>query len=317
MKIRLKSFFFSFCILFLGSCATILNNQYQDVRLVTASPAKIVLNKDTLETHKNSIKIKLERNEKIKEVHVLSDSSTKIIKIKPIKSIAYWANIPYTYGIGLFFDKSSNKRFGYPLNIYVDATDTLTNSTTYNSFKNDYRKGTTKLHISLPWVNSFYLQPNNESFKSNTGFIGLSLGVDYYHKSYQYLSLTTRLTTDFIVPFPAPVHFSGEHEFMNSFSINLTNNHSINRFSFGYGLSVAKNTWNLNYYNREDTSPPAREPAKKSHYTFGFTFPSYIQLARSFNVGLVYSPYFYRPALSEKFRYEHLISLDLAWKIKL
>lgn len=41
------------------------------------------------------------------------------------------------------------------------------------------------------------------------------------------------------------------------------------------------------------------------------------QRSEDFNIGIVYRPTFYRPDLINKFKYEHLISIDFAWKIRL
>lgn len=322
MTLRLKSnlLVFVLSIMLLSSCASILNSYHQDVKVHTSAPAVVVYKKDSISTKNNKVVLSLQRNDHVKEIRVYyADSLEKTIVVRPFKSVGYWLNIPCTYGIGLLVDKNNDKRYGHPNHIYVKIKDTLTGNgyATYNNFDRNFRKGTFKLHVSLPWVNSFYLHPSQESAKSNTGFMGVSIGLDYYHVNNQYLSLSTRAATDFLVPFPAPYDFSGEHEFMNYFSVSLTNNYNLNRFSLGYGFTVAKNTWDLRYYKRWDPPLPSRDPVSKSHYTLGLTFPAYIQLAKSFNIGVIYSPSFYRPALLEKFKYEHLIHLDFAWKIRL
>ncbi|MCL2651139.1 MAG: hypothetical protein FWD60_08985, partial [Candidatus Azobacteroides sp.] len=50
----------------------------------------------------------------------------------------------------------------------------------------------------------------------------------------------------------------------------------------------------------------------KSHKAFGLIFPIYFHVEKSFYISIVY-----RPTFSNKFAYEHLISIDFAWKIEL
>lgn len=55
----------------------------------------------------------------------------------------------------------------------------------------------------------------------------------------------------------------------------------------------------------------------KRNLALGFVFPTYFQFGEYFSVGVIYRPTFYRPDLTDKFAYEHLISVDFAWKIRL
>ena len=113
---------------------------------------------------------------------------------------------------------------------------------------------------------------------------------------------------------------------MSSTYVSLSNNHKIQQFSLGYGLSFTKNTWNITDYGRWDYEydeqdeiipPLIKDPITKSHFAFGLIFPIYFQLSEHFNIGVVYRPTFYRPNMTDKFSYEHLISVDFAWKIRL
>jgi hypothetical protein len=173
------------------------------------------------------------------------------------------------------------------------------------------------MYISLPHINSFQLSPENEGTKINTGFWGISLGLDYYHSKQQFINIGFSSVLDFFVPFPAPVDISGEHELMSSSYIGLSNNHKLGRIALGYGLSYARNSWDFRYYDMFDPPPPTRVPVKKSHHSFGLIFPTYLQLGDLFNIGGIYRPTFFRPTMNRKFEYEHLISVDFACKIRL
>ena len=226
----------------------------------------------------------------------------------------YWVNIPYSYGIGMLVDMNNPKRYSYPKRIYINSTDSRSN---YYHYSQSDNKGEVHLHLSLPYINSFSLKPKNETRKVNTGFWGLSIGLDYFHSNNQFINIGTSGVLDFFLPFPAAVDMSGENELMSSWYISLSNNHRLGRFSVGYGLSYGRNTWDLSYSDWGDPPPPTRNPITRSHSAFGLIFPNYFQFGEHFNIGIVYRPTFYRPNLTDKFSYEHLISVDFAWKIRL
>src|SRR5690606_6997057 len=156
-------------------------------------------------------------------------------------------------------------------------------------------KGEMYLHGSLPHINSFQLNPLEEGTKTNTGFWGLTVGIDYYHSTHQFISLSASGVADLFVPVPAAVDISGEYELMSSRYVSLSNNHRIRRFTLGYGFSYARNTWDFRYYDRFSPSPPSRNPVKKSDYSIGFIFPTYFQSGKNFRLGVVYRPDFFRP----------------------
>jgi hypothetical protein len=180
------------------------------------------------------------------------------------------------------------------------------------------RKGQIFLNVSLPWVNSFYLKPDKENYKSNTGFWGIAIGLDYYHHRQQLFNLTASGVMDFFIPFPAVVDFIGLNELMSSSYIGFSNNHKLRNFSMGYGLSYTSNTWNLRYFGSQpDTLAIDKQPRKKSSNAIGFIFPIYYQLGHNFYAGVIYRPTIYRFSTSNHFAYEHLISIDIGWKIRL
>ena len=299
----------------LSSCATILNQPYTNVKVHTTEPSKIVFRQDTVKTANNKVDLWAERKKETLSFVVMTDSITKTIEVKSKLSTAFWLGNSFS-GVGVIgyaIDLTNPKRFTYPNNIYINSTDTISR---YYGFSID-NKGELYLHLSLPHINSFCLRPEKERYKVNTGFWGFSVGLDYYHTVNQFINLVFSTVTDIWFPFPASIHFSGENEFMNSSYIGLSNNHRFGKFTVGYGLSFAKNTWDFRYYDRLDPPPPTREPVRKSHNAFGFIFPTYFQMGERFNMGVVYRPTVFRPSLPNKVAYEHLISIDFAWKIRI
>ncbi|MDR0343401.1 MAG: hypothetical protein LBI49_09790, partial [Nocardiopsaceae bacterium] len=229
------------------------------------------------------------KKDEVFSICAITDSITKNVKIEPT--------------LPLF----------YPRLIYLNLADATGKYYRYIPEK----KGELHLHLSLPHVNSFQMSPKDESEKINTGFWGLAIGLDYYHLEKQFINFRFSGVMDFFIPVPAAVDIGGEHETLSSLYISLSNNHKLGRFSIGYGLSYARNNWNFSYEDWGNPPPPTRDPVTKNHYTFGLVFPTYFQFRHWLNIGVVYRPTFYRPNMTDKFLYEHLISIDFACKLKL
>jgi hypothetical protein len=196
--------------------------------------------------------------------------------------------------------------------------DNLSSKDTVNGKKiEDYNmtKGTFRFIVSFPYINSFYLQPKNEDSKNNTGFMEVTFGLDYFYLTNGYINFSFSQIVDFYSPLPF-INYWKVYEVMDSYYISLSNNHKVNRFSFGYGFSFAQNNWEL-INNGWDENSSTREPVKKTNYAFGLVFSTYFQLTPTFHLGIVYRPTFLRPDIEPTFKYEHTISIDIGWKIKI
>ncbi|MDD4972302.1 MAG: hypothetical protein PHT07_22975 [Paludibacter sp.] len=297
------------------SCATIINQPYTMFTVYTTQPSEIIFKKDTIKTTKNKANLIVERKNETLKIIAKTDSITKTIHVEPQKSTMYWANICYNYGIGMLVDRDTPKQYTYPQRIYINSTDTTGK---YCSYDPSINKGSLDLHLSLPHINSFLLTPENEGTRINTGFWGLTVGLDYYHSKNQFINISASAVTDIFLPFPAAVDpGEGKQESMYSTYLSLSNNYRYKRFTIGYGLSYSRNTWEFGYYGPYDHPLPTGYPVIKSHIAYGLIFPTYFQITKYFNIGVVYRPTFYRPNMTYKFKYEHLISIDFAWKIRL
>lgn len=297
----------------LNSCASIMNQPRMDITIYTTEPSKIIVNSDTMNTNDNKATFQVERKNEVINIMAVTDSLSKKITIEPENSFMYWSNIVCNYGIGMLVDKDNPKRYSYPQRIHINSADTISE---YYGFSQANNKGELYLHLSLPHINSFQLKPENELTKVNTGFWGLTIGLDYYHSRNQFFSASVSGVSDFFVPIPAPITIMGKYELMSSGYFSLSNNHRVGCFTFGYGLSYARNTWDFRYDDLDSTAP-IRDPVKRSHNALGLVFPNYFQLGEYFNIGVVYRPTFYRFSMTDNFLYEHIISLDFAWKIRL
>lgn len=312
-----KSALLLIVIFVLSSCATVLNHSKKTIYITTTTPAKVVVNKDTLRTFQDKIHVEVQRHSADLKITVFNDSVSKKLSIKPINSFAFWLNsypIPL-FWTGFLIDKKNQKRYTYPTRMYFDMKDTIN---TYLLYDPRSKKGEIDLRISFPHINNFLLKPDNESnSKFNTGFWGLSVGLDYYHSAKQFINLSATGVMDFFLPVPAAVDMSGYYEIMNSAYISVSNNHKNKNFTLGYGLSYSRNRWMLNYSEWGDPEPLTREPVEKFNNAIGFVFPVYYMPTEHFFIGLVYRPTFFRLSTENPFQYEHLISFDFGWKIKL
>lgn len=295
------------------SCATIMNRPHQYITIYTTEPCKVIHKRDTLTTTNGKAHLLVERKNEALKIMAVTDSLTKTFTVEPRNSFMYWGNL-YFCGIGMLIDKDNPKRYSYPQTISLNPSGTISR---FYRYKQAINKGELRLHLSLPHINSFRMAPEGERLKINTGFWGVAIGLDYYHSKNQFVNLGIGGVTDIIFPIPGAVDRWGVYEQMISKYISLSNNHKLGYFTTGYGLSFAKNTWNLTYEGDSAKTIPDRESVKKSSLAWGLVFPTYFQLGEHFHIGVVYRPTFYRPKMADKFVYEYVISLDCAWKIRL
>ncbi len=290
------------------------NSSQTKITLHTSEPSTILVEEDSVLTVNNTADITLKRSKEDVEITIRTDNLSKTILLPSKNSVAYWSNLLYNGGVGMLVEKNKPKRYTYPQLIYINSLDTLP---TYSRFRPSYQKGEMFIHLSLPYMNHFYLNPPDEtSTKKSLGFWGFSLGVDYYHTNNQYLHFSANTATNFFVPVPAAVYREGEYESMSTLFFALSNNHKINRFSVGYGVTYGENIWDLNYSAGFDSIPPSREPVRKVSENLGLIFTAYYQTGAHFNIGLIYRPTFIRLRPKGTGQYEHLISLDFAWKLR-
>lgn len=313
-----KTLIFTLAVLFLSSCASVFNQPSQTIYITTSTPANVIINKDTIETFKYQTPVRVKRQPADLKIKVFNDSVNKEFTIKHENSWLYWLNAYPTplLWTGFLIDRNNPKRYAYPSRIYFDMSDRTDSYMPYYH-RTACKKGDMDLQISIPYINSFLLRPDYETgYKSNTGFWGLTLGIDYYQSPTQYINLSVSGVTDFFLPFPAAVDFSGYYELMTSGYLSVSNNYKINDFIIGYGLSYSRNTWDLKYSEWCQTEPPSREPVKKTNNAIGFVFPMYYLLDDDFYIGAVYRPSLFRLSNVNSFKYEHLISIDFGWKIR-
>ena len=301
-------------VLAFSSCATLFNARTTRVDIHTTYPTTIVVGNDTVRTVKNKATIKVKRQEAPLQFSTIADSTLKNYSVNSRLSSAYWGNIFFYYGLGYLIDLPSPKKFTYPRELYINP---LSPDTKIRSIGNYNHKGELYFNISIPEVNFMQQYSNFMGQRYNAGFMGLSLGMDYYYHPSMFVNFTASSALTFEMPFPLPLDYFGPYESASTNYISLSNNHSFYFLTLGYGLSFSENIWRYsnNYWGGD--LQQAYYSVYKRNYALGFVFPLYVKLGRHFQTGVIYRPSFYRPYERIPFVYEHLISIDLIWKFKL
>ena len=314
MKIYLYLTFLALIVL-TSSCATLLNAPTTTVEIQSFEAEHIIYQRDTLALQGGLIRLKVRRGPSPLQLFILEDSLSTEARIPAKNSLAYGLNLLYTVGFGLWWERNSLKRYAYPKKIFLERKE---EELIWRRFNPIGKKGDAYLQVSLPYLNHFYFQPDGEpDAKSNAGFLGFSVGMDYYFQDQQFCQLTLGAAMDFPLPFPAPIDFVGENESLTTVYAQLSHQFHLNRWKFGYGLSVAQDTWRLTTGLDIGTPPSTRDPVTKSEWMLGAVLPIHYQINGSFHLGLQYRPSLLRIENDFNWSYEHMTSLELAWKFQL
>lgn len=224
---------------------------------------------------------------------------------------------PVAYAI----DFTNDKRFYYAQDIHLDLNDSLREIETPikekwdNYFSEDFPQSKHDINwtISIPYLNDFYFRPDGLEAKGSTGFWGISTGVEYFYKEKKHLSLRLLSAVDLFTPVPASISEDGPRERFSTRHIEITDNFMFRRFHFGYGF-------NYSYNNRDfidDSNLNDIISIDRRNKSFGISLNTYLQLTEGLFVGVLYRPSFFSVRPLKKLQYEHLLSLDFAFKILL
>lgn len=317
-----KTLFAILTCFLLSSCATILKKK--DYDLIITSNLSNVKVKVYDSIYKLPKKIKVTRSKEDLELKLISDTLIYDYRVKssPNPTFLFWNLIgmhlsPVNYAV----DFTNQKRFYYGESIYLNTNDTTRIIeppirklwSEYFGKKYPRHKNDINLTLSVPYINGFNFEPNNVGTKVNTGFWGISAGLEYFYQDDKYISLKFVGATDIFVPVPAAVTYSDVRENLSTTYIDLTDNFKFGRLNLGYGLNYSVN----NYRFIDETDPNNYIEFKKKNQSFGLTANTYFQFGKSFFLGVVYRPTFFRINPTMDLNYEHLISVDFAFKIPL
>ncbi|MDR1516761.1 MAG: hypothetical protein LBS52_01450 [Dysgonamonadaceae bacterium] len=332
--IALKILLFLAVGIVLTSCATLLSGQAYVMSIESDLPdASIRINDES--TFKLPAKIAVTRSKKDLAVSVLQNESVineTILEPKIRHSFIgqVFYGDPY-FIFDLLIDSKYNKRYTYGDRLNVDSLGNIENfiglekllSNRYaDLFLNHNKKGNINLLVSNPAVDFYRLAPIGEPIqKRMSAVLGLGVGGEYFYKDNKSLQLKGDAFA--LVSFGENYPSYG----CSAQNVSLTDNLYRKRFSFGYGLNYAKNTFvshAYSYYSKpleelEEGEEPVLidvEGYSKTNNLLGLALNMYYRFTNNFYLGVVYRPSFLE--LSKlKMKNEHTVSIDLTWKINL
>ena len=178
---------------------------------------------------------------------------------------------------------------------------------------NQFRNGDLRLDIKLPHINWLTFNPEKNFRDAEIGFNGYGIGLEYNYKDKKILETSTSFVMTFEFPIPIPLD-AEYNKILTSTYLNLTDNVILKRFTVGYGLNYSLNTWK-EWYRQGAIGLPINKKTL-SNRKLGLTINSYYRIRRTFNMGIIYQPSIIN-LTENRISYEHLVSLELNWRIKL
>jgi hypothetical protein len=309
---------------FFSSCATLINKESYEVLLTTNHPETQIQLED--KSYYLPYYLNVERSEEDLSLKLFNDTVTKDFIVKPSLSprfiygnLVWFCACPVAYIV----DLNNEKRFYYGKSIYLDLNDTTTiiknkASKVYTDYFSNIKEanpGQINLNFTFPLLNNFYIHPENESLKSSTGALGISLGLDYFYKKRKFINFSASGVMD-ISSIAENLNYVDE-EALRSLSLNLTDNFKTGRFSFGYGINYSIHSWFHSYYDQVDTPSPIYNSETKNKQALGLTLSGYHRIWKNLNVGIEYRPTFININPELNFKYEHVLSFGVAFRIRI
>ncbi len=311
-KQKVNIIFFSFIIItifLLNSCASILNKKTQYIVVETEIPSAKAEFKDSIYTLPALIKV--ERSKENLPIKLITDTSNIDFLVKSSLSNQY-KFLNYFFMYGYLIDLASPKRFSYGRVINLDTS--LSNKYIIPDFAQNYKtkKGQIFLSFSVPTINNFYVNQENKTHVSSTGILGLSSGIDYYRSESNFITFDINYLTDF------PINIEVGHISINSVYTSIYSNKTIKKITIGAGLSYSYNM--LIQYCIDTTYSEGNDYTYEyigDNQAFGFIFSSDYKFGRYFSIGIKYRSDFFRVQPKTEFKYGHVISFNLSWKMRI
>lgn len=310
-------------LLMLTSCATVLNENHQSVYFYTSKNVEHIKLKDSV--YELPVRINVPRAKEELKVVVVTDSTDLNYTIQSELSDRF----RYLNLTGVFFapvnyavDLTNNRRFEYPKMVYLDpmkADGVLQDSSIkiadfsrnrkYSSYEPDTQKGDIYFYLTISpfsYLNVELPEANRKNEGVGTGFG--EVGFSYYYTNRNYLSVGAGANTTMII---FPLYENNVY----AYTIKLANFHQFNRLNVGYGVFWGRNeNKEYDYDKNEIVEDPTIE---SSHSTVGLVAAVHFEVARNFHVGFSYKPSLYRISSPKKSINNHLLSVELTYKLRL
>jgi len=319
-------FLFVFSIV-LNSCATIINQPFQKVR-INCDP-EISIRVDTSKYVYRGSKIYnvfIPKNYVEKDFYFLRSrneipliiNQTDTFKLKPHRSyFAYWfANIYTSYGLGMLIDYTNDKSFEYPIYNYFTRVDSQIKNVRFKPIPEKKVKFT----IGLPTINFFQLQTDNGKINSASG-LGISAGIEYFLKRDIYLSMNIGVTMSLYSKSNDTINemhgfkdfYFGSNNSSSAKYLNFKVNKTSPRCEYGLGLTLTNLNWHSNKRTDLTDSTYFYTPASYKSLNLGLTSDLRLRLTPNFNIGIQYQPLFF-DFQHKKYNYQHFITTELIWR---
>ncbi|KAA6301792.1 MAG: hypothetical protein EZS26_002101 [Candidatus Ordinivivax streblomastigis] len=329
-----------------SSCATLVHERYYPLAVSADQPeTQIIYNEKKYST---PTEITVCRSDEPLQLTVVHDSIQKELLIPSRLSYMYWFGnlfwLSYAAPIGWLVELDSPKSRTYGREVIIHPLDSVSYTVKYPFLKSIKAKPTNKgdlnILFSLPEINPFYLHSFNNSIKESVGFPGIGAGFEYYYANNKALQLRADVIHmgslfpygywfDYFSDWENSEDWTGQKTVnrSNTYNFSLTNTWQNRRFTIGCGINYALNEWNERLYHWSNQWEEKlenyiqqldnEELRSQKNHSLGFVFNTYYRLTNHFYVGVIYRPSVYCFSPSPQFRYEHIISVDLAWKISL
>jgi len=177
------------------------------------------------------------------------------------------------------------------------------------------QKGLFSFNVGLPYFNHMVIQPSPDISRSKAGFIGESLGLEYFYSDRKFIAINAYFAGVAKNPLPFPFDRQGPYTFQYTYYFSLTHNHQIKRLNFGYGLNYSMNIWAEGF--RVIGDPMASTRNQINNPALGLTFKGHYKIRKSFHLGLIYRPTYFRLKKDVSNKYEHFASIEILWRPKI
>ena len=305
--------------LLLSSCATIKLPKSVKVKVLSNTDSvKICLNNDTSKWYNTPLYLNILRSSKSLSILAKKDSILKQLNIKSKLTVNFLlGNLcfgPFAL-LGYSIDFTNPRRYTYPSNILIDY-----DSNNFYIHKNKKIFAASEKHLltiktSIPEGNIFYLN-KGDAYGNRFGFLGFSVGFDYYFNKKYCLNMDVGTLTDFMIPFPAPMDYNGRYNKTNATYGDIQIGRDYKRWHYDVGFQYTRTS----YYVRETAElyPFYIDTLiySKHQNNLGFALSVYYKVSNIFNLGVNYYP-----SLivwdNNRFstHYSHLIFFELTFKM--
>jgi hypothetical protein len=327
-SLRLYIFIFVSSLL-LKSCCTLVHSRTRKINIYSESkPVRFYIKNDTSQEYQTPVSIRVKRSENDLEVVRKVNKTKDTITVKSKLSATFWVGNLFAGGlIAYSIDLTNDKRFSYPSTIILDTVHTGSSASTHLSTFNGIKKyktilkpeqGLFNIKISIPEGNHFLINKRDQ-YGTSFGFLGISLGAEYYLTNKYALSADIGALTNFMVPFPAAVTQIAPRESASAIYSNIQLCSYYRKLQYGAGLQ-----FNRTFFKQFDSLPFNPNQIRKdtitiskNHNNLGFCFSTSYRLSNSFSLGLNYYPSFLGwDQAGPEIKYSHILFFELLFKIR-